>query len=186
MKLLFLKLKDKYWWNCLFFFLILTIYIISWIIDFNFFINTWEDFIKILINQILLILIIVFLFMFFLNIILEKEVIKEKIKNSKNSTKYLFSIIGWIFSTWPVYMWYPFLKKLKNSWLNYGHIATFIYARAVKIPFFAAMIFYFWLKYTIIFNIVLVFSALIIWILINLIFNFLDYEKNNSQFNRVK
>lgn len=73
MKLLLLKLKDKYWWNWLFFFLILTIYIISWIIDFDFFINTWEDFINILINQILLILIIVFLFMFFLNIILEKN-----------------------------------------------------------------------------------------------------------------
>jgi hypothetical protein len=54
--------------------------------------------------------------------------------------------------------------------LYYGHIATFIYARAAKIPFLAAMIFYFGLKYTIIFNLVLVFMALLIGILINLIF----------------
>ena len=180
MNLFFLKLKDKYWWNWLFFWFTLLIYILSWIINFEFFTNVWINFINILINQILFVLIIVFFFMFILNILLEKEVIKNKIKNSKNHTKYMFAIIWWILSTWPVYMWYPFLKKLNNHWLNYGHISTFIYARSVKIPFFAVMIFYFWLKYTIIFNITLVILSLIIWIIINLTFNFFDYEKNNS------
>ena len=183
MKLFFLKLKDKYWWNWIFFISILIIYLLSGIYDIHFFINVWKDFVDILVNQILLVLIIVFIFMFLLNILLEKETIKNKIKTSKNSTKYIFSIIWWILSTWPVYMWYPFLKQLKNNWLNYGHITTFIYARAVKIPFLAVMIFYFWLKYTIIFNIVLIFLALIVWVLVNLIFNFIDYEKNNSKSN---
>ena len=118
--------------------------------------------------------------MFVLNILLQKDKIKNLIKNSSTITKYVFALIGWIFSTGPVYMWYPFLKKLKDHWLHYGHIATFIYARAVKIPFLAAMIFYFGLKYTIIFNLVLVFLALVIGIVINLIFNFFDYEKSNS------
>jgi hypothetical protein len=113
-------------------------------------------------------------------LLLEKEIIKNRIKNAKNSTKYFFSIIWWIFSTWPVYMWYPFLKQLNNHWFNYWHIATFIYARAVKIPFLTVMIFYFWLKYTIIFNIVLIVLALILGILINLIFNYFYYENNNS------
>ena len=180
MKLFFLRLKDRYWWNWLFFWIIIFIYLLSWIFSIDFFINTWKDFLNILVNQILLVLIIVFFFMFILNILLEKDVVKDKIKNSKNSTKYLFSIIWWIFSTWPVYMWYPFLKQLKDNWLNYGHIATFIYARAVKIPFLAVMILYFWLKYTIIFNLILIWLSLVVWVLINLIFNFFDYEKNNS------
>ena len=77
-------------------------------------------------------------------------------------------------------MWYPFLKKLKDHGLNYGHIATFIYARAVKIPFLAVMIYYFGLKYTIIFNLVLIFLAIILGIVINLIFNLYNYEENNS------
>lgn len=174
MKLLFLKLKEKYWSNWLFFIFILFIYLCFWIYDFDFFISVWKDFLDILINQILLVLVIVFIFMFLLNILLEKDTIKNKIKNSKNWTKYIFSIIWWIFSTWPVYMWYPFLKQLKNNWLNYGHIATFIYARSVKIPFFAVMILYFWLKYTIIFNVVLIFLSIIVWILVNFLFKKLN------------
>ena len=180
MKLIFLRLKDKYWSNMIFFMFILIIYLLFWLYDFQLFINVWKNFINIIFSQILLVLIIIFIFMFTLNMLLEKDTIKNKIINSKSSTKYIFSILGWIFSTWPVYMWYPFLKQLNNHWLNYGHISTFIYARAVKIPFFAVMIYYFWLKYTIIFNIILIILSLIVWVLINLIFNFLDYEKNNS------
>jgi len=126
----------------------------------------------------LFVLLIVFVFMFILNILIEKEFIKNKIKNAKSITKYFVSIIWGIFSTWPVYMWYPFLKQLKNHWLSYGHIATFIYARAVKIPFLAVMIMYFGLKYTIIFNLVLIFLALVLGIIIDLLFNLKYYEKN--------
>ncbi len=180
MKLFYLKLKDKFWWNWLFLFTVLIIYFLIGFFNFQYFLSVWNLVINIFVKQIFLVLIIVFVFMFILNILLKKDKIKEKIKNSKNSTKYIFSIIWWIFSTGPVYMWYPFLKKLKDNGLNYGHIATFIYARAVKIPFLAVMIFYFGLKYTIIFNLVLMFLAFLIWVLVNLIFNLYDYEKNNS------
>lgn len=180
MKLFFLKLNDKYWLNWLFLWIVLLIYIFLGIFSFSSFINIWKDFLSTFVNQILLVLVIVFIFMFVLNLILEKDIIKNKIKNSKSSTKYIFSIIWWIFSTGPVYLWYPFLKQLHDNWLNYWHLASFIYARAVKIPFLIIMIFYFWLKYTIIFNITLVLLALIVWILTNLIFKYFIYENNNS------
>jgi len=180
MKLFFLKLKDKFWFNFIFLFVVLTIYFITALFNFEYFFSVWKEVVDIFLKQIFLVLIIVFIFMFVLNLLLKKDLIKNKIENSKNSTKYIFSIIGWIFSTWPVYMWYPFLKTVKNHGFSYGHIATFIYARAIKIPFLAAMIMYFGLKYTIIFNIILLFFAFIIGVLINLIFNFLEYEKNNS------
>jgi hypothetical protein len=169
MKLFFLKLKDKFWWNYLFLFTVLIIYFITGLFDFSYFLSVWKDVYNIFVKQILIVLFIVFIFMFVLNILLQKEKIKNLIKNSSTTTKYIFSLLGWIFSTGPVYMWYPFLKKLKDHWLHSGHIATFIYARAVKIPFLAAMIFYFGLKYTVIFNLVLIFLALIIWIIINLL-----------------
>jgi len=180
MKLFFLKLKDRFWWNWIFLFTVLIIYFITGLINSKYFLNVWKLVINILINQILLVLLIVFVFMFILNILLQKKTIKDKIKKSTNSTKYIFSVIGWIFSTGPVYMWYPFLKQLKDNWLNYGHIASFIYARAVKIPFLAVMIFYFGLKYTIIFNTVLICLAFLVWMLINLILNKNYNEKNNS------
>ena len=180
MKLLFLKLKDKFGWNRLFLFSVLIIYFLTGLFNIQYFLNVWSLVIYIFIKQILFVLFIVFIFMFILNILLKKNKFKEKIKKSTKSTKYIISIIGWIFSTWPVYMWYPVLKKLKESGLSYGHIATFIYARAVKIPLLAAMIFYFGLKYTIIFNLVLIILALLIWILIDLILNKNNYDKNNS------
>jgi len=170
MKLFFLRLKDRFWFNWIFLWIISLIYLITWIFNFKYFLNVWNDVINIFLQQILFVLFIVFVFMFVLNLLLKKEFIKNRIKDSKTSTKYIFSILGWIFSTWPVYMWYPFLKQLKWHGLSYGHIASFIYARAVKIPFLAAMVMYFGLKYTIIFNMVLLIFALLIWVLINLFF----------------
>ena len=169
MKLFFLKLKDRFWWNYLFLFVVLTVYFLTGLFDFDYFLGVWKEVYNIFVKQILVVLLIVFVFMFVLNILLQKDKIKNLIKNSSSTTKYIFSVLGWIFSTGPVYMWYPFLKKLKDHWLHYGHIATFIYARAVKIPFLAAMIFYFGLKYTIIFNLVLVFLALVIGVVVNLL-----------------
>jgi len=180
MKLFFLKLKDRFWWNWIFLFIVFIIYFITGLFNFDYFLNVWREVYNIFVKQILLVLIVVFLLMFILNILLQKDKVKNLIKNSNSFTKYFFAVIGWFFSTGPVYMWYLFLKQLKDHWLNYGHIASFIYARALKIPFLVVMVFYFGLKYTIIFNLVLIFLAILIGLLVNLIFNFYDYEKNNS------
>lgn len=180
MKLLWLKLKDKLWINWIFFYFILIIYLTSIFINFDFFKNVLFDFLNIFIKQIIPILFIIYILMFIFNILIEKETIKNKIEKSSKLTKYFFVIIWWIFSTGPVYMWYPLLKKLKSNWLNYGHIATFIYVRAIKIPFLIFMLSYFWMKYTLIFNLVIIFLAILLWICITLIFNFIWYEKNNS------
>jgi len=167
MKLIILKLKDRFWTNYLFLAIVLIIYLISWIINSKYFINVWLEVYNIITKQILSALIIVFIIMFILNIILEKDKIKELIEKSSNITKYIASIIWWILSTWPVYMWYPLLKKLKHHWLNYWQIAIFIYSRSIKLPFISVMILYFGLKYTIIFNCVLILQSIILWIIIN-------------------
>lgn len=180
MKLLWLKLKDKFWVNWIFFYSVLLIYFVSIFINFDFFKRVWVDFLNIFIKQIIPVLFIIYTLMFIFNILIKKEAIKEKIEKSSCLSKYFFVVVWWILSSWPVYMWYPFLKKLREHWLNHGHITTFIYARAVKIPFLVIMIAYFWLKYTIIFNLVIIFLSVLLWLLINLIFNFLSYEKNNS------
>ena len=179
MKLWYLKLKDKYWANWLFLFTVLIVYFVFAFVNFDYFLKVGQTFLKIMLFQILPVLAIVFILMFIFNLLLKKEEVKNFVKNSKSFTKYFFAVLGGIFSTWPVYMWYPFLKKLKEHWLSYGHIATFIYARAVKIPLLAAMVFYFGLKYTIVFNLVLIILSVLIWLLVDLIFN----ENNNENSN---
>jgi hypothetical protein len=84
-------------------------------------------------------------------------------------------------SSGPVYLWYPLLKQLKEKWLSQWHIATFIYARAIKIPLIPMMIVFFGLKYTIIFNLVLFVLALIIWVLIDFLWNIPETKLKNKQ-----
>jgi len=179
MKLFYLKLKDKFW-NYLFFCIVLLLYLIIAIFDFNYFIICITYFIKTFIKQILPLLFIVYFFIFIFNLLIKNKNIYNKISNSKNTTKYFFVIIFWILSTWPVYMWYPILQKLHKNGLRHEHIATFIYSRAIKIPFLTIMIFYFWIKYTLVFNLTILFLSILSWITINLLFNFINYENNNS------
>ena len=179
MKLLYLKLKDKFGGNWLFLFWVLIVYVWTMFIDFDYFVKVSQTFLKIMIYQILPVLAIVFVFMLVLNFFLQNNKVKSYLKNTKHSTKYFFAVLGGILSTGPVYMWYPFLKELKQHWISRGHIATFIYARAVKIPLLAAMIFYFGLKYTIIFNTVLIILALVLGLIIDLFFKEDKNENSN-------
>jgi len=168
-------MNKKNYWNVIFLWTILISFIVSFFINKSYFLKVLHDVIYIFIHQLIFILIIIFVFTFIINLMLNNSKIKNILKGTKNHTKYIISILWWILSTWPIYMWYPFLKEMKKHWLNYWHIATFIYARSVKIPMLAAMIFYFWLKYTIIFNITLIISSVLVWIIIDYIFQM----KNN-------
>jgi len=180
MKNIYLRMKDKHWWNYLFMYFVLLLYFLISLFDFNYIIISIIYFIKILITQIIPILFIVFLFIFIFNLLIQNEKIIKKISNSNSFTKYIFIILFWIISTWPVYMWYPIIEKLQKHGLWYEHVATFIYSRAIKIPFFAIMIFYFWIKYTLLFNFTILIFAILIWVIINLFSNFIKYEDNNS------
>jgi len=78
-------------------------------------------------------------------------------------------------------LWYPFLKKLKDHWLTRWHIAAFIYARAIKIPLIPMMIAFFGIKYTLIFNIVILIFA----IFMAFIVDFLMLKLNHRQFMNI-
>jgi uncharacterized membrane protein YraQ (UPF0718 family) len=65
--------------------------------------------------------------------------------------KWIFIIIGGILSTGPIFMWYPLLAELKEKGIGYGYLATFLYNRAIKIPLLPVVIFYFGLKYVVVF-----------------------------------
>lgn len=103
-------------------------------------------------------LVLVFFFMFILNLFIKKDFFKKNFKN-KGLKGWFFSIIGGVLSIGPIYAWYPLLKDAKEDGLNYGFIACFLYAKAIKIPFLPVMIFYFGLKYVLIFVLlILIFS----------------------------
>ncbi len=173
------KILDRIWFNRFFLLCVLILYFVFFIFAPDWWIRTLQKFLVAL-KWIIPVLFFVYFFIFFFNLIVNNTKIKEKLKISSNFFKYIISVFGWIISTGPVYLWFPFLKQLKEYWLNNWHITSFIYARAIKIPMFPLMIWYFWLFYTIVFNSFLLISAFLIGPLLNLFFKqYLD-ENNNS------
>jgi uncharacterized membrane protein YraQ (UPF0718 family) len=71
------------------------------------------------------------------------------------------SIIFGIISSGPIYAWYPFLKQMREKGVSLGAIASFLYARAIKIPFLPFLIYFFGFKYAFAFiGVLLIFSIL--------------------------
>jgi len=73
----------------------------------------------------------------------------------------LYALIGGIISHGPMYAWYPMLDDMRGHGLKFGLIATFMYARAVKIPLLPFMIGLFGITFTIIVNIYILIFALL-------------------------
>jgi len=72
-----------------------------------------------------------------------------------------YALIGGIISHGPMYAWYPMLDDMKKHGLKFSLIATFMYARAVKIPLLPFMIGLFGITFTIIVNIYILIFALL-------------------------
>jgi uncharacterized membrane protein YraQ (UPF0718 family) len=110
--------------------------------------------------QLLPILFIVLILLILFNLYINKKIINRLINNKK--LKYLAFAIAGIISSGPIYIWYPLLKNLKEKGISYGQIATFIYARAIKIPLLPLMAVYLGLKLTlIVISLIFVFSLII-------------------------
>lgn len=167
---MFQKIKDRIGWNWLFLIFILIIFFWIWIFNFSLSKIIFTDFINFFI-KLLPVLFLVYFFIFIFSFVLETKKIKNFLENWWFFTKLFFSVFWWILSSGPLYLWYPLLKDLKNKWLTDGHIASFVYARAIKIPMIFLMISYFSLKFTIIFNVILFFLAFLIWPIFNILIN---------------
>ncbi len=72
-----------------------------------------------------------------------------------------YTLLGGIISHGPMYAWYPMLDDMRKHGLRFGLIATFMYARAVKLPLLPFMVGLFGLPFTVIVNLyILIFAVL--------------------------
>ena len=74
---------------------------------------------------------------------------------------WVYAIIGGIISHGPMYAWYPMLQDMKSHGLRDGLIATFFYARAIKLPLLPLMIDYFGLIFTIVLSVYILVGAFV-------------------------
>lgn len=164
------KIKDRIWSNWMFFLFVITLLLLILVFDFLNFINIFNYFIQIFI-KILLPLFFVYILILFLNVFRLELFFKKFIWSGSYLKRNIFSMIFGIISSGPIYLWYWLLKKLNNSGLTLGHIATFSYARAIKLPLLPIMISYFWIKYSFIFIFVLLFLSFFQWFLLDFLIN---------------
>ena len=118
------------------------------------FLETWKMFFSIIV-KVFPILVLIWVIM-----ALTKYFFKG-FKNVKQRKMWIFAVVGGVISSGPVYVWYPWLKELQDQGVHNGLLATFIYARAIKIPLIPLMIAYFGIVYVILFVVfIFIFSIL--------------------------
>jgi uncharacterized membrane protein YraQ (UPF0718 family) len=163
-----MKFKDKLkqlsgsWYFLL---IIIFIYIVISIFNKQIYLDSLVFF-NYIILKIIPIFILVFVLMTLSNYFITPKLIIKHLKD-KGLKKWVFTIIGGILSSGPVYMWYPLLADLKKKGLKYGLIACFLYNRAVKIPLLPLILIYFNWQYVVVLTITMIIASIIQGVLLN-------------------
>ena len=89
-----------------------------------------------------------------------KQIIKYFGKES-GAKGVFYALIGGIISHGPMYAWYGMMQDMRSHGLKDGLIATFMYARAVKLPLLPFMIDMFGLLFTIVMTLYILIAAVI-------------------------
>ncbi len=135
------------------------IYISLFFLNPGLFWTSFNFFLKILL-EIAPIFIVIFVLMFVVNAYMKNDFILKHMRGNKVKS-WFYIIIGGLFSTGPMYMWYPLLKELKEKGITNGEIACFLYNRAIKPSYFPLIIFYFGWLYSIILTVLMIIASLV-------------------------
>jgi len=121
-----------------------------------------------LLLTILPILLLVLVFMFLFNLINEEK-FKAFIEKSPKHMQYLVMSVFGTLSHGPIYAWYPLMKDLRLKGVSNGSIASFLYARGIKITLLPMLVIYFGLKFAIVLTILLFIFSYMQGILVDLL-----------------
>lgn len=83
-----------------------------------------------------------------INYFLKPQQIIKYLGANSGKSGWFYALLGGVISHGPMYAWYPMLQDMKRHGLRDGLIATFFYARAIKLPLLPLMIDYFGLIFT--------------------------------------
>lgn len=115
----------------------------------------------ILFKKILPVLAIVFVLLILFDYVISPKQLTAYLGSSSGIRGWIIALIGGIFSSGPIYMWYPLLSDLQAKGMRTGLLVTFLYARAIKLPLLPLLLAYFGLSYIVILTIVLLIMALV-------------------------
>lgn len=119
-----------------------------------------------LLRQLIPALILVFVLMSVIHMTLDGKAVKRHLGKGAGVRGWALAVAAGVLSLGPVYPWYALLADLRNRGMHPSLAATFLYARAIKLPLLPLMAHYFGLAYTVVLSLcLLVFSVISGWIL---------------------
>ncbi len=134
---------------------VLSIYVLTGIVDFDFakiaFSRFFETF-----TGIFKILLIVFIVMFFVNIFVKPETIRRHLGKDSGAKGWFYAIIGSILISGPPYILFPFLGELRKHGVKDSLLIVFLNNRNIQPVFLPVMIFYFGTPFTVIISIYII------------------------------
>ena len=72
-----------------------------------------------------------------------------------------YALAGGILSHGPSYVWYPLLQELRSHGTRDGLVVTFLYVRAIKLPWLPVMVDYFGWSFTLLLSLFLILFGLL-------------------------
>jgi len=118
-------------------------------------------FCKDIILKVLPIFLIVFVLLALSNKFITPKKLTKRLGKKSGVKGWIITIVAGIISSGPIYMWYPLLHDLEKQGMRTGLLATFLYARAIKVPLLPLLIIYFGTTYTIILTMTLIIVSVI-------------------------
>jgi len=140
--------------------IVLVLYIILLFLDINHALTALQKAGSILLSLLPLFLLIITLTALINYFLKPKQIIKYFGKES-GAKGVFYALIGGIISHGPMYAWYGMMQDMRTHGLKDGLIATFMYARAVKLPLLPFMIDMFGLLFTIVMTLYILIAAVI-------------------------
>lgn len=97
--------------------------------------------------QIVPVLLLVLLMMGIMNYLMSPKDIRKYVGEGSGVRGWAIAIGTGILSHGPIYVWFPFLRDLRDQGMRSGLIAAFLYNRGIKIPLLPIMVYYFGLAF---------------------------------------
>ena len=152
----FLKRIPKSWY-----FLLFTIILLFSISFFNTdLFSKITSYFSSLIIKMLPIFFLVFILMAISNYFITPKFVMKHLSDP-GAKKWFYVVLGGVFSSGPIYMWFPFLADLRKKGLSYGLISCFLYNRAIKIPLLPLAVTYFSWSYIFVITFLLILFSVV-------------------------
>lgn len=139
--------------------IVVAIYLLTAVFNIGIVIESLKFFTNI-IRNIIFPLILVFILLVVTTYYVRPESVIKHLGKDAGAKGWVWSILGGILSTGPIYLWYPLLNELQQHGVRDGYIAAFIYNRAVKPALLPVFIMYFGIVYVVVLTVIMIIASI--------------------------